>query len=604
MDHKRAGLTFIEVLIDTVIIAAIASGSLAVYLSIVNTLSNSTLRSEAVSLLNREIEIAKNLPYDQVGVQNGAPAGVLTAEKTVSSTNNYLFTIKTTIRNIDDPFDGTLGGNPNDTAPADYKLAQFEINCVGCSHFAPLALATIIAPKNLESATKDGSLFINVFNALGADVPGALVHVTNTSTTPTINLTDTTNENGILQLVGVPTSTQNYRIEVSQIGYSSDQTYRIDDPANPNPVKPDATVAEETLTQLSFAIDKTSNVKVKTVNQFCTPIANQNFSLIGTKLIGTSPDILKYSTSSVTDGQGVKNMNNLEWDTYSLTYSGANDILGTMPLSPFTINPSSSIDLSFVLVTSTPNSLLVTARSAVNNSGIANTTLTLSKTGFSQTLITGHNFVKQTDWSGGQYSSSNGVDTTSTPGSVKLALGPIGYAPPNYFFPTAYALGEGEGNYVSSGWLVSQTFDLGSASATFYTISWNPTSQPPLTGADSLKFQIASNNDQSTWNFVGPDGTASTFYTVNGGNISGVHNNNRYFRYKALLNTLITTFTPSLDDITIEFNGACVPLAQSLFNNLSIGNYTLQASAIGFQLASTTVDINSPWQQTDIILSP
>lgn len=581
----KSGLTLIEVLINTVIISAIASGSLMVYLSIVNTLNNSTLRSEAISLLNREVEIVKNLSYDQVGVQSGVPVGILTADKTVSSTNGYLFNIKTTVRNVDDSFDGTLGGNPNDTAPADYKLVQFDINCVSCQHFLPLILTTTIAPRNLESASNNGSLFINVFDAVGTAVSGALIHVTNASTTPTIDLTDTTNQSGILQLVGVPTSTQNYHIVVSKTGYSSEQTYRIGDPVNPNPTKTDATVAEGALTQLNFSIDKVSNIKIKTINQFCAPLINQNFSLTGTKLIGTDPDILKYSTSSVTDNQGIKNMNNIEWDTYSFGYSGVNDIVGTIPLSPLIINPSSTVDFKFVLTTSTPNALLVTVRSGIDSSGITSSTVTLTKVGFSKTLITGHNFVKQTDWSGEQYASTTGTDQSSPAGSIKLALTP-------------------SSTYVSDGWLISPTFDLGSVSTTFYTINWNPTTQPPQTGTDSLKFQITSNNDQSTWNFVGPDGTASTYYTVNGGNIGNAHNNNRYFRYKALLKTDNTAYTPSLDDISIEFKAACIPLAQVLFNSLSAATYTLQVSADGYQTTTITVEISGAWQQVDATLSP
>ena len=208
----RDGLSLIEVLISTVILAGIASGSLMVYSSINNMLSNSAARSEAISLIDQEIETIRNLSYDQIGTQGGAPPGNLTANKNVSSTNGYLFNMATTVRNIDDPFDGVLGGTPNDTAPADYKLIQIEINCLSCNRFLPLKVTSIASPKSLESGSNNGSLFVNVFDAIGSAVADATVRVINNSTTPTINLTDITNQNGILQLVGVPTSTQNYHI--------------------------------------------------------------------------------------------------------------------------------------------------------------------------------------------------------------------------------------------------------------------------------------------------------------------------------------------------------------------------------------------------------
>jgi hypothetical protein len=51
------------------------------------------------------------------------------------------------------------------------------------------------------------------------------------------------------------------------------------------------------------------------------------------------------------------------------------------------------------------------------------------------------------------------------------------------------------GVYSSNGYLESSTFDTGAA-ATFFDISWAPSNQPVSTGADPVKFQIAtSNND-------------------------------------------------------------------------------------------------------------
>ena len=72
-------------------------------------------------ILSEELEVARNLPYEDVGILNGVPAGVISQTKTVSR-NNVDFNLTATVRNIDHPFDGTIGGNPNDTSPADYKL--------------------------------------------------------------------------------------------------------------------------------------------------------------------------------------------------------------------------------------------------------------------------------------------------------------------------------------------------------------------------------------------------------------------------------------------------------------------------------------------------
>lgn len=410
----------------------------------------------------------------------------------------------------------------------------------------------------------------------------------NASITPQIDLFDTTNASGVLQLVGVPTSTQSYRIDVSKSGYSSDKTYQPGLPSNPNPVKPHATVAAQTVTQISFAIDRMSALYIRTSDLVCSGVGSQSFNIHGSKLIGTNPDVLKYSTSSVTDSSGFKALTNVEWDTYSLNFSGSGyDIAGTIPLTPIIVNPNSTQNFRFVIQPSLPNSLLVTVKDDSTEAPITGASVTLSKTGFSKTLITGRNFLTQTDWSARAYSSQDGgIDVSSPVGTLKLLLS----ASSTYSTSTV-------------SWLISNTFDVGSSTASYYTLSWNPASQPPQTGADSIKFQIASNNDNFTWNFTGPDGTAGSYYTTNGAALSG-HNNRRYLRYQVFMKTDDENFTPSLDDLSIEFNSICVPSGQVFFSGLSADTYNITATSVGYLVATSSVSVESGFNQTEVFMSP
>ena len=95
-------------------------------------------------------------------------------------------------------------------------------------------MATYVAPKNLETTSHNGNLFVQVLNASGIPISGATVHVTNSSVNPSIDLTDITNSSGMLQLVDIATSSAGYHITVSKTGYSSDQTYPPGNPANPS----------------------------------------------------------------------------------------------------------------------------------------------------------------------------------------------------------------------------------------------------------------------------------------------------------------------------------------------------------------------------------
>jgi hypothetical protein len=583
---SKRGAGLLEVVIGIALFAILFGGIYYTYYSVFGVIANMELRFSATEILKNEAEIIRNLPYDQVGTQGGIPSGILPRSKIVTSTAGTAFLLQTTVRNIDDPFDGTVNGTPIDTLPADYKLVELRISCITCARFAPLGLTMWVAPKNLESPGNYGSLFINTIDANGQPLSNVAVRVINTTTVPSIDFTDFTNQQGMLQLVGVPPGIQSYQIEVSRPGYSSDKTYQPGDPDNPNPLRPHATVLPQELTQTTFQIDRVSQLMVSTSDTVCTPISNQPFSLTGSKLIGRDPDVIKFSTTSNTGETGQVTFDQIEWDTYRLNYLGLSDLIGTNPLTPLLINPGSMVDFRFVLSPAQPNSLLVTVKDSLTGQPIRNASVSLSKPGFSKTLVTGHSFVSQTDWSNNQYSSQDGIDTDSDPGTIKMLQV------------------EGVYNTSTPAWLISQTLDFGSASSSFYRLIWNPDTQPPQTGNESVKFQVAANNDQLNWNFVGPDGTANSFYTSADSSLGVQFNNNRYIRYKVILSTADENFTPQIDDVSFEFSGPCVPVGQVLFNNLSLGDYLLEVSASGYAVSTTSVTVTGPWQQKEILLSP
>lgn len=586
--QSRKAFTLIDVLVSVGILVVLFGGIYLIYFSILDVINNLELRTAATSILNQEVEIIRNLAYEDVGTLGGVPTGAI-PQTQIKTFDNLSFSIKTIVRNIDDPFDGILGGSPNDTAPADYKLVELEIDCINCKKFVPLLFTTTVAPKNLESASNDGSLFINVFDAGGMGIQGATVRVVNSNVSPTIDLTDLTNTNGVLQLVGVPTSTQSYSILVLKEGYSSDQTYPLGGVDNPNPSKPHATVAAQTVTSISFAIDRVSTLNLISSGFRCEPIPSTSFSIQGSKIIGTVPDVYKFSTTTITNAQGLKTFSNLEWDTYSVSMTDDSfDIYGMNPLAPIAINPSSTMDLRFTLVPADPRSLLVTVKNAVTGDPIADAEVDISTTGFSDSVITGRAVYSDSDWSGGDYANLNGsISADIVPGLIRLIVNASG----------TYDTGV-------VGWIESNTIDFGSASTTFHNLEFLPTSQPPSTGSDSLRIQIASNNDNTTWNFSGPDGAGSTYYTVSGGSIWSGHDGKRYVRYRVYLSTQDENQTPELSSININFSGFCVPKAQTVFQNLPLGTYDVLATASGFQTGSSTVSVSGDWQQVEVLMEP
>ena len=581
----RRGTSLIDLIMSLGILALLFSGIYLVFFSVLDAIVNVELRASASSVLNQEIETIRNLPYGSVGTVGGIPAGLIPPQRSVTYGTRTFF-LATTVRNIDDPFDGTLGGSPNDTAPADYKLVSLEISCPTCHRFVPLFFTTTVSPKNLESASSDGSLFINVFNADGVGVSGASVRIVNASVTPSIDLTDVTNASGVLQLVGVPTSTQSYSIDISKENYSRDRTYPLGAPGNPNPLTPHATVAAGSVTNVSFAIARTSRLTIRTSDYLCAPPPNMNFSITGAKLIGT-PDVLKFSTTSATGATGTKAFSALEWDTYSMVLNeAAYDVAGTIPFVPLTINPSSTVDFRFVLQSANADALLLSVKDAASGAAVSNATVTVSRVGFSATARTGEANVADTNWAGGAYSiQDGGIDANSVPGSLRLAANASG----------TYSL--------ATSWLISNTFDLGGSSSTFSRFRWAG-SVPPSSGANAVLFQLAGNNDNATWNFTGPDGSGSTYYSAAESAVFAGLDNSRYVRYKAYLSTLDETVTPQVDSVAIDFGGNCVPPGQAIFSGLSAATYDIQVEASGYQMATSTAAVAGAFQSVQIFLSP
>lgn len=103
------------------------------------------------------------------------------------------------------------------------------------------------------------------------------------------------------------------------------------------------------------------------------------------------------------------------------------------------------------------------------------------------------------------------------------------------------------GGYQTSGTFESTSLDAG-ASVGFNYLTFTLT-EPAST---NIQFQIATNTDNTTWNYVGPDGTAGTFYTSAGAiplsRVSG-----RYLRYRASFSGPGTS-TPALSDVAVNYS--------------------------------------------------
>ncbi len=591
--QKNKGYTLIEVIISISIFVGVSMAVYAGYTNVLKVVSVTKEREVATALANEKFEIVRNMPYSSIGTYGGIPAGQISSSETLVR-DGLSFSVNTTIRNYDDPYDGTLGGSPNDLSPADAKIVEVEVNCSSCKNFTPVVFSTRVSPKNLETSSSNGALVIKVFDSDGLALSGANVSIVNNSVSPAININDVTGVDGTLTIVDAPPATETYQITVTKSGYSTDRTYPVGAVGNPNPSKPHATVLVQQITQVSFSIDEVSTISVSTKSQTCSPIGSVDFNLYGSKLIGSSPDVLKYDVDHTSNSSGQLTINNLEWDTYNMILNDSSyDLIGTNPLLALGLVPGSTQPMDVIVAPKDPNRLLVVVTDQATSLPLEGVEVQITKSGFDETKTTGRGYINQTDWSGGggqedfldedEYSSSDGnIQTSSPSGEIKLR---------DVF-----------GFYVSSGELISSTFDVGSGT-NFSNIYWEPLSQSSGT---SVKFQIASSNTTSSaWSFTGPDGTTTSYYIVGDQDIHSSNNGKRYIRYKTILESSNTSNTSIISDASFTFTSSCVPPGQVSFGGLSSGDYTITISKSGYDsYTQTQYSINSAWQKLEIALSP
>lgn len=592
--RSNGGFSLVELVVAVAVFTVISISIYSSYTTIFSTVFLSNAKLDAVDLVNEQLEIVRNLPYADVGISGGIPAGVLPHTQTLVR-DGITFNVTITVRNTDDPFDGTLGGTPNDLSPADFKTVEVEINCASCKNFKPVIVTTRVAPKNLETASTNGALFVRVFDANGDPISDADVHISNTQVVPNITVDDVTNVSGMLQVVDAPPGANAYDITVTKSGFTSDGTY----PAtisNPNPVKPFATVALQQVTQVSFIIDRLSSLNINSVTQTCSPVGNISFNLLGAKLIGKTPDVIKYNTDLSTNGSGILNLSNLEWDSYSFTVTDTGyDLIGINPIPPINLLPNSSQNMQLVVAPKNSRTLLVAVKDSGTSLPLSGVIVTISKSGFTDVIkSTGEGFLSQTDWSGGdgQATSTDLTKFFSSDGNISTDS-PVG----DLF------LNKVSDDYALSGVITSSSFDTGSIS-NFQKILWTPISQPAESGIPNVRLQIATNNNGGTWDYAGPDGTASTYYTTSNQNINSINNGNRYLRYKLFLDTAGTSTSPNISDVSFTFTSDCTPPGQVYFSGLPSGTYNLNFSKSGYVDQDISVDVNSSWQMQEVVMLP
>lgn len=305
--HEKArGFSLIEVLVASAIFLIVFVGLAKAFSMSLAMIESINAKTGAVTLAQQRIEYIKSLSYGAVGTLGGIPSGDISQSEMLTY-NSIDYTRKTLIKYIDDPSDG-LGMADANGITADYKNVKVTIRWTlkGRGHQA--SFVTNVAPNGIETITGGGTLRVQAIDATANPVPAAKVTIQNTTLSPPVDVTVTTNPSGSIIFPGSP-SGASYQVSVTKSGYSTAKTY----PTTATNIAPDPghlTVAAGTVTTATFKIDELSSMRVHTYEAYADTAWKIPFDT--TAMVATSSNVHVLSgeltlekSSGVYDASGV-----------------------------------------------------------------------------------------------------------------------------------------------------------------------------------------------------------------------------------------------------------------------------------------------------------
>jgi prepilin-type N-terminal cleavage/methylation domain-containing protein len=238
-EKTERGYTLVELMIGMVLLGLLAISMLTLFTTLIRSTVIIKRKAVASTLAITKMEYLKSLPFNSLAMVGGSfVAGSYLPVNTTTVLNGVTYTTKTDIDYVDDAYDGCahyqtvaiakkycrnypMTGTPaTDNNPQDYKIIHVKVTDQNS-----LILAEVdsqISGTVAETTSTNGALFITVLDANGNPIEGANVNATNTTLAPTININQTTDENGIAIFYGVPPDTgYDYVITGSLANYST-----------------------------------------------------------------------------------------------------------------------------------------------------------------------------------------------------------------------------------------------------------------------------------------------------------------------------------------------------------------------------------------------
>lgn len=321
------------------VLAIVALSIMNLFVTLAHSAAVTKRKAIASTLATNQMEYLKSLPYDSLAVAGGSIYSATPLPNTTTKTyNGVTYTIKTSINFVDDAYDGCAsyptqalkelycrnypppsGAPGTDTNPGDYKIAHVGVYAPATQLLAEVD--TQISARVAETASTTGALFVTIIDDAGTPVSGATVQVTNSTITPNINASDTSDSNGVAIFYGLPPDTTGYSyvITASKTNYSTLAT--IAPSGSLQPTYP----SQQILTQQSSSVTLTlkpqgpDSLLVEATDTAGAPLANARIYIKGGYKRYTSASNTAYYYDNLasgdvrptTDANGLAGVSNL-----------------------------------------------------------------------------------------------------------------------------------------------------------------------------------------------------------------------------------------------------------------------------------------------------
>lgn len=339
MRHSEAGYTLVELMVTIVVVASLSLGAFSLFTALLHSAITAQRQAVASTLATNQMEYLKSLPYDSLAVAGGAIYATTTIPATITKkVDGQTYTVTSAISYADDAYDG-CGSYPNptlkqkycrnypppsgapsqDTNPADYKDINVSVTDTSQSNLA--TLDTQVASLVAETNSNTGALFVNIVDDSGNPVVGATISATNSVTSPAVNVSDTSDANGLVIFYDLPPSASgyNYKIAASNSNYTALATIAPSGSLQPTYSSQNLLAQSSSYVTLTLKPVGTNSLVIETTGVTGSPLPGAKIYLKGgyKKYTATTDTSYYYDTLSpsdirpLTDASGLAALTNL-----------------------------------------------------------------------------------------------------------------------------------------------------------------------------------------------------------------------------------------------------------------------------------------------------